>query len=277
MTARMTRPSRKVSTVPQPESDARARRQRAAYVDQSPIVADAYHQVKERLSEVVERFAAAEEYQLPAEEQLSTMLGVSRPTIRSALLALQKEGKIQRFHGRGTFINKHALRMKANLAEDRPFLFLLEKLGYQASLRTLAIDSVVPAPEVAELLDIEAGQKVCAVDRIFEADGKPAVLSRDHVPLDMLGSPVAELEPGDSTFSFIRENTPGAIQYSIAELIPTVADARTSAQLEVPRKHPMLLIRHLHLDQRQVPIAVTDAVVNDAILRFSIVRTYLDS
>jgi len=250
---------------------------RRAYDDQPPIVVDAFHQVKSRLNELVERLAGDGELRLPGEDQLSAMLGVSRPTIRSALLALQKEGKIQRFHGRGTFINKYALKMKANLAEDRPFLYLLENLGHEATLRTLAVDSVVPAGEVAELLDVDKSEKTCIVDRVFEADGRPAVLSRDHVRLDVLRSPVADVTPGDSTFSFVRENTRGAIQYSIAELIPTVADARIAEQLDVGKNQPMLLIRHLHLDERQVPIAVTDAVVNDAILRFSIVRTYLDS
>lgn len=249
----------------------------AAYETQPLIVVDAFHQVKSRLNELVERIAADGELRLPAEDQLSLMLGVSRPTVRSALLALQKEGKIQRFHGRGTFINKYALKMKANLAEDRPFLYLLENLGHQASLRTLSVDSLVPAPEVAEMLTLEADQPTCIVDRVFEADGRPAVLSRDHVRLDVLRTPIGEVSPGDSTFSFVRDNTRGEIQYSIAELIPTVADARIAEQLDVPENQPMLLIRHLHLDQRQVPIAVTDAVVNDAILRFSIVRTYLDS
>lgn len=261
----------------EPESEARARRRRMTFVNEPPIVVDAYHQVKVRLNELVERFVAANELRLPAEEQLSTMLGVSRPTVRSALLALQKEGKVQRFHGRGTFINKYALGLKANLAEDRPFLELLRNLGYEASLRTLTIDSAVPDAEVSALLDLTADEPVCMVDRVFEADGKPAVLSRDHVPLDFLRAAVADLSAGNSTFDFIRENTPSAIQYSIAQLIPTVADARISTALRLPEQAPLLLIRHLHLDERQLPIAVTDALVNDAILRFSIVRTYLDS
>ncbi len=251
-------------------------RRRQMLGDQQPIVVDAYHQVKARLNDLVERLAAEGEYRLPAEDQLSATLGVSRPTVRSALLSLQKEGKVSRFHGRGTFINKYALTMSANLAEDRPFLDLIANLGYAATLRTLAIGETTPEAEIAAKLDLEPGGTTCTVDRIFEADGRPAVLSRDYVPVSRLLRPVEEVTAEDSTFTFVERNVPGRIQYSIADLVPAVADERTSEHLGVPTGRPMLMLRHLHLDENQEPVAVTDALVDDEILRFSIVRTYLD-
>jgi GntR family transcriptional regulator len=244
---------------------------------ETPIVVDAYHQVKNRLNDLVERFAADGEFRLPAEDQLSTMLGVSRPTIRSALLSLQKEGKIQRFHGRGTFINRYALTMKANLAEDRPFLDLLTHLGYTATLRTLSVSTVVPEPAIAAKLGLDDEAKTCAISRIFEAGGTPAVLSRDYVPVGLLTDDVDAVSAGDSTFMFVSENTRSRVQYSIAELIPTVADKPSGRVLDLKAGTPMMLLRHLHLDERQEPVAVTDALVNDDILRFSMVRTYLDA
>ncbi|MBB3041769.1 GntR family transcriptional regulator [Nocardioides soli] len=251
-------------------------RRRQALNDQQPIMVDAYHQVKARLNDLVERLAAEGEYRLPAEDQLSSTLGVSRPTVRSALLSLQKEGKVSRFHGRGTFINKYALTMGANLAEDLPFVDLIANLGYTATLRTLAIGEVTPEAEIAAKLDLEEGGTTCTVDRIFEADGRPAVLSRDYVPVSRLLRPVEQVTAEDSTFAFVERNVPGRIQYSIADLVPAAADERTSEHLGVPAGRPMLLIRHLHLDEKQEPVAVTDALVDDEILRFSIVRTYLD-
>ncbi len=241
-----------------------------------PIVVDAYHQVKIRLGELVERLAADGELRLPAEDQLSAALGVSRPTVRSALLSLQKEGKVSRFHGRGTFINKHALTMKANLAEDRPFLDLIANLGYAATLRTLAVVEVTPEAEIAAKLGLEPGGTACAVDRIVAADGRPAVHSRDYAPVSRLLRPVEEVSAEDSILAFVERNVRGRIRYSVADLIPRVADERTGEHLGVPAGQPLLLLRHLHLDEEQEPIAVTDTLVDDEILRFSIVRTYLD-
>ncbi|MFT3873302.1 MAG: GntR family transcriptional regulator [Nocardioides sp.] len=250
--------------------------QRRVQDDQPAMVVDAYHQVKALLSDLIGRLAAEGQFRLPAEDQLSATLGVSRPTVRSALLSLQKEGKVSRLHGRGTFINKYALTMGANLAEDLPFMDIITNLGYEPGLRTLAIGEGPPEAEIAAKLNLEEVGTTCTVDRLFEADGRPAVLSRDYVPVSRLLRPVEEVTAEASTFAFVERNVPGRIQYSIADLVPTAADERTSEHLGIPAGRPMLLIRHLHLDERQEPVAVTDALVHDEILRFSIVRTYLD-
>ena len=42
--------------------------------------------------------------QLPAEVYLATQLGISRPTLREALLSLEREGFVVRKHGVGTFV-----------------------------------------------------------------------------------------------------------------------------------------------------------------------------
>lgn len=242
-----------------------------------PIVADAYHQVKTRLSELVEKFAAEGRYQLPPEDQLGATLGVSRPTVRSALLSLQKEGKIQRFHGRGTFINRYALQLAANLSEDRPFVELIAKLGYEASLRTVSISRATLPERVCERLEVAAGSRGVKIERIFEADGQPAVFSCDYVAEALLSDDADTLDAGNSTFDFLATNTDHQVQYSVAELVPSVPPRAVSSSLGLPAKDPVLLISHLHVDAGQRPIAVTDAYVNDAIIRFSVVRTYVDS
>lgn len=240
-----------------------------------PIVADTYRQVEIRLNALVEDYARRGRYQLPPEERLGAVLGVSRPTIRSALLSLQKEGKIQRLHGRGTFINRYALQMRANLSEDRRFLELLTRLGHNATARTLSVQTMTLPASVTRALEIPAGAPGVAIERLFEADRRPAVLSIDYLGSALLHDDARSLEPGDSTFDFLAENTEHRVQYSVAELIPCVPPHAVSGLLGLKKNAPVLLIRHLHVDASQQPVAVTDAYVNDAILRFSVVRTFL--
>jgi GntR family transcriptional regulator len=242
-----------------------------------PIHSDAYRQVKARLGELVEKLAGEGRVQLPPEDQLSAELGVSRPTIRSALLSLQKEGKIQRLHGRGTFINRYALRMPANVSEDRPFLELLHRLGYRPSLRTVSKRAVELPAEVVARLEIAEHAPGVAIERVFEADGRPAVFGVDYVAADLLAGEIADLDPGSSTFDFLESNTPHRVQYSVAELVPTVPPPAVAGHLDLAPGTPTLLLRHLHINALQRPIAVTESYVNDAIIRFSVVRTYLDS
>ena len=50
---------------------------------------------------------------LPPEQELAVMLGVSRGTLRSALLRLEQSGEIVRRQGSGTFVGPHSLRARS--------------------------------------------------------------------------------------------------------------------------------------------------------------------
>lgn len=241
-----------------------------------PVSADAYRQVKVRLEEIIKSLADDGVLRLPSEDQLRDTLGVSRPTIRSALLSLQKEGKVRRVHGSGTFINLHSLRLDANLAEDRRFVDLLARLGYEASVRTLSLVRAELPGDVTASLGLAAGAAGCAVERLFEASGEPAVLSVDYVPLCLLKGEPEDLDPGSSTFELVARHTDHEIRYSVAELRPVLPDEVTARTLAVDERRPLLLLRHVHIDQHECPVAVTTAFVDDAYLRFSVVRTYVD-
>ncbi|MGH9171322.1 MAG: GntR family transcriptional regulator [Acidimicrobiales bacterium] len=243
----------------------------------APINADAYRQVKARLNEFAVRLAQDNQLRLPAEDVLGEMFGVSRATIRSALLSLQKEGKLLRFHGRGTFINKYAIRMTTNLSEDRRFLDLLAGQGFKATDRTLSINRVRLSEEIADKLELPSQSDAYAIERLFEADGNPAVFSVDYIPLSHLIDDREAIEPGRSTFDVLARNAGQHVLYSVAELIPTVPDVVVAELLKLPVGSATLLLRHVHVNDEQRPIAATDAHINGAFLRFSVVRRYIDS
>lgn len=203
-------------------------------------------------------------------------MGVSRATLRSALLELQKEGWVQRVHGRGTFINLHAVGIEANLAEDRPFVDLLRALGHEPSV-TSEVQRVRPLPApLCRLLDWAAPRPVCTVARIHRASGDPAVFLRDHVPAELLRTAVEDLTGEDSTFDFLRLHAGREVRYSVAEVLPVKADAHVARCLALKVGHPLLLLLHTHLDEDDRPLAVTEAYVNHRYLKFSVVRTYDD-
>ena len=235
---------------------------------------DISRDVKFKLRLLIVDLAAQGENRLPSEEQLSLDIGVSRTTLRSGLLELQKEGRIQRVHGRGTFINLHALSIDANLAEDRPFVDLLRAVGYEPSLTSEVQPVSLMAEPLCGLLDWEAPREVCTVARVFRASGDPAVFLLDHVPTELLRTAVEDLTGEESTFEFLRLHTGRQVRYSVAEVVPVTAGAEVAKRLELTPGHPLLLLLHTHLDDDDRPLAVTKAYVNDGYLKFSVVRTY---
>jgi len=238
---------------------------------------DTYSRAKGQLELLIGRLAAEDQLRLPSEDELAEQLEVSRATVRSALLALQKEGKIQRAHGRGTFINRHALMLQANISQDRPFAALLNELGHNVVVCNVDMRIEQLERDLLEPLELTEIEDACLIERIFMASGKPAVLSIDVVPVSYLLDGTENLEGYESVFEFVRRTTGRQVSYSVADIVPVVATARIASGLQVASGVPLILLRHTHIDQDDRPVAFTWAYINDQVLRFSVVRTYTDS
>ena len=240
------------------------------------ITTDCYRQVRDQLREVVIRLGAKGTLRLPSEAELSAALGVSRATLRSALQALQQEGRIRRLHGRGTFINRYALGVGANLAEAGPFVDLLGRAGYEPSMRVVGQQVVELEQDDATALGLDAGAQAIRIERVFEASGEPAVHSVDLVPAHLLGGDPEHLDARRSTFEFVEAHAGLPVCYSVAEVRPVLPSPALAETLRIPATHPLLRLRHIHIRADEQPVAVTVAHVNDEYLRFSVIRTYLD-
>ncbi|GAA1318741.1 GntR family transcriptional regulator [Pseudonocardia xinjiangensis] len=240
------------------------------------VTTDCYRQVRDQLREVVIRLGAKGTLRLPSEAELSTALGVSRATLRSALQALQQEGRIRRLHGRGTFINRYALGVGANLAEAGAFVDLLGRAGHEPSVRIVDQRVVELGADDATALELTAGTPALQIERVFDAGGEPAVHSVDLVPAALLGENPEQRDAGRSTFEFVETHLGPPVCYSVAEVRPVLPSPALVQTLHIPATQPLLRLRHTHIRDDEQPVAVTVAHINDEYLRFSVIRTYLD-
>src|SRR6478735_3379710 len=76
---------------------------------------------------------------LPAERDLATQVGVSRPTVRAGLQALQAMGVVQSRHGSGTYI------------PDGPPTLGSEPLSFQAALHGFTREEMYEARRILEV------------------------------------------------------------------------------------------------------------------------------
>ncbi|MFI5614201.1 GntR family transcriptional regulator [Amycolatopsis sp. NPDC051903] len=240
------------------------------------VAADSYRQTKERLRAAISRLAEEGRYRLPSEAELTAALGVSRATLRSVLHSLQKEGRIRRLHGHGTFINRHAIGVTANLADASPFVDLLRQAGYEPGVRTVGQRVIELDDDLAASLEVAPGSRALRIERVFEADGRPAVHSVDHVPAGLLGEHPEDRDPRSSTFEFVEIDTGLPVCYSVAQVRPVLPPPAVAAALDLSPAHPVLRLRHTHVQANELPVAVTIVHVNDDYVRFSVIRTYLD-
>ncbi len=79
-----------------------------------------YRQIADQLRGLVERGEYAVGTRLPPERDLATQLGVSRPSVREALIALEVEGLVEVRMGSGIYVSPHDPKQLRRVSGEGP-------------------------------------------------------------------------------------------------------------------------------------------------------------
>ena len=147
---------------------------------------------------------------LPPENVISANLGVSRVTVRRALDELESEGVVLRIHGRGTFVNPEAVNIRVNLMPGEEFTRLIEESGYEGTFEIVDIRRTEADKETAAALQMKEDRGIWQVEKLYRANGHPAIISIDRFPAALLSDSMTEQEVKKeflqkSTFDFLRQ------------------------------------------------------------------------
>ncbi|PZU24310.1 MAG: GntR family transcriptional regulator [Shinella sp.] len=117
-----------------------------------------YRQVAEQIRILIETGELKAGAKLPAERELSERFGVSRPTVREALIVLEVEGYLQIRMGSGVYINRKPQPMTDVVPvddSDGPFEILEARLLIESGIAEEAARRATPA-SIARIDDILA-------------------------------------------------------------------------------------------------------------------------
>ena len=150
-----------------------------------------YRQIADQIARLIERGEYRPGDRLPPERDLARQLGVSRPSVREALIALEVEGYVEVRIGSGVYVVERAARPAAvePLAEDSgPFELIKARWLIEAECAALAAKHATRAQlraieEALDQMDAERarGTMPLAADyafhlRIAEASGNSALV-----------------------------------------------------------------------------------------------------
>jgi DNA-binding FadR family transcriptional regulator len=149
-----------------------------------------YRQIADQIRNLIGRGEYTAGSRLPPERDLARQLGVSRPSVREALIALEVEGLVEVRIGSGIYVRAPDSSASADVAEAAagPFELLRARYVIEAECAALAAKSAKRAQvqAIADALDemdqeMAAGREPLPCDRLFhlriaEATGNGALV-----------------------------------------------------------------------------------------------------
>lgn len=230
--------------------------------------------VRNYILKEIERLKYADIKKLPTEEQMCKNFGVSRVTLRSALADLDREGKIIRVQGRGTFVNSHIQNMHMDLFRMDSYSRLIERDGYKLRVHALEC-KVVETPSFIKKIDSNAPSQLIMVSKAFFANERLAVICMDYITMDFIEDINILLKYEDSIFKYLFDKyniqlVSGNISFN------AVSNEEINEYLDVYKlrynKDSILLIEGTDCDSNAKIIMYTREFIDTDIIKFSAIR-----
>lgn len=229
-----------------------------------------YYRLYELLSAALQDGTIAPGSTLPSEPELCVRHGISRTTVRRALDRLEREGRIVRRRGSGTYA-----RSKRTVSR---FCFELhalpETLAALESRTTMTTLRANPAPVPAALRAMAAGLGSTAylLQRVRRSQGEPLSLTTAYLPEPMADRLSQPNRSGKSVMAMLQHlgQPATAVRYSVGA-IP--ADADAARALDVPLGSPLLRVRSVLTDDAGGLRAVLESLCRSDRLQFKMLES----
>lgn len=121
--------------------------------------------------------------QIPSENELSKIYGLSRMTTRGVIMRLVFQGLLYRVAGKGTFVadpkitNKPLLQM--GIQEQ------LDQMGIESSTRLIDIRQMVAPVRIQKELNLAEGARVYCLERLRSVGDEPLSIHVSYIPVEL--------------------------------------------------------------------------------------------
>ncbi len=225
--------------------------------------------IRDALTDLIEQMQPGQ--RLPSEDALAERFGVSRPTVRSALIALEQEGRVSRQHGRGTFVCATRPKLRASLHELVSVADIVEENGYRAEVKHVEKSSLVLPQFVTESLKLPENTPGYRVARTVYANGEPAVYLVDYLAREIAGKPVNLDLFSDRMMRALRR-VGIEIAFAVTQLSLSRATNAAATALTIPPGDPVLLIRQIAYTAFNEPVVYSVGYHREGFVSYSVLR-----
>ncbi|MET9908939.1 GntR family transcriptional regulator [Streptomyces sp. NPDC006476] len=208
-----------------------------------------YYQLAQQLEAAIEHGALAPGNLLGNEIDLSTRLGLSRPTVRQAIQSLVDKGLLVRRRGVGTQVVHSQVKRPLELSslyDD------LEAAGQGPTTRVVRNEREAACADVAAALGIAEGSEVIALERLRLTHGQPVALLSNYLPTALFALDTERLE---STGLYRMMRTAGITLHSARQTIGArSATAEEAGRLDEKEGAALLTMQRTAYDDTGRPV-----------------------
>lgn len=209
---------------------------------------------------------------IPSEPELANNLGVSRTTVRDALSRLESEGAVVRKQGMGTFINRPGLQIKSRLEEIWSYESILEAHGYEPTTRILGLTEEPVDQQIAEDLALDEHDSVMVIEKLFEEDSNPVILTYNTLPTKSIINSFDEEACGLPIYELLEQHCQQQLSYYLSDIVPVSATVEVAGKLEIPKKTALLALKEIGYDINNQPLIKAVSYFRDDLIRFRMIR-----
>jgi GntR family transcriptional regulator len=213
-----------------------------------------YSQAAEMLGSYLAEQAYEPGAMLPPEDELARQLNVSRSTLREAMGLLEREGRVVRKHGVGTFVtNPAAARFAVGLHQLVPLKDLVGEAGSQIEMLQRDISIVPATPELQTLFGLADGDRLLRAKIVMGLDGKSLSYWDYYAPVTLIDSEDfarSNLSILEYCLEYGRPN----ISYAQSELHAVNAGEELAACLHIPAGTAVLHMVETLYDEVDEPV-----------------------
>lgn len=230
-------------------------------------------QVEEILRERISRAVYTSGVRLPSESEFAGEFGVSRATIRTVLAKLSAEGLILRRQGDGTYVNDRIQEANAHLGGLWDFAHLIEGNGFEVSIQPILIEVVTATEDNARTLGIKVGDELLLMERLFFANGEPAILARNLIPVSLLAVSDQEIDGSLRIREIMKRYFHQEIAFVITEISPSFSGENSSI-LDVESRDCLLNLKMTFYSIDNQLLTIGDNYLNDDVLKPRLVQAW---
>jgi GntR family transcriptional regulator len=214
-----------------------------------------YHQIYLVLREQLQegRFSQG----MPGELALMRQFGVARVTIRRALSQLADEGLIAREPGRGTrplaAPEAASSQSQGQRAQLSGLLENIISMGLRTSVKVLSVAELEPPADVAQRLDLPAGERVQKAVRVRSTREGPLSYITTWVP-QRVARGFGRQELSQKPILVLMEEAGVRVGRAEQTISARLADAELAQHLDVTVGSALLDVRRLIFDEEDRPV-----------------------